>query len=106
MHNPRSTVVSAARARRNPTTTGQRSGGDLAMSRLADQPFLMFVVSFIALCACAWFGALVLSKYAAPAREVREDLRTILAACLTLLGLIVGFSFSMAVSRYDLRKGY
>ncbi|HKD54005.1 MAG TPA: hypothetical protein VKB72_07270 [Steroidobacteraceae bacterium] len=76
------------------------------MSRLADQPFLMFVVSFIALCACAWFGALVLSKYAAPAREVREDLRTILAACLTLLGLIVGFSFSMAVSRYDLRKGY
>ena len=27
-----------------------------------------------------------------------------LAACLTLLGLIVGFSFSMPVSRYDLRQ--
>jgi hypothetical protein len=28
------------------------------------------------------------------------------AAILTLLGLIIGFSFSMAVSRYDLRKTY
>src|SRR5208282_5684285 len=30
----------------------------------------------------------------------------VLAASLTLLGLIIGFSFSMAVSRYDLRKNY
>ena len=29
---------------------------------------------------------------------------TILAATLTLLGLIIGFTFSMAVSRYDQRK--
>ena len=29
-----------------------------------------------------------------------------LAATLTLLGLIIGFSFSMATSRYDLRKNY
>jgi hypothetical protein len=31
---------------------------------------------------------------------------TVQAATLTLLGLIIGFSFSMAVSRYDLRKTY
>ena len=36
----------------------------------------------------------------------REDLGVILAATLTLLGLIIGFSFSMAVSRYDQRKDY
>jgi hypothetical protein len=30
----------------------------------------------------------------------------VIAATLTLLGLIIGFSFSMAVSRYDLRKNY
>ena len=29
-----------------------------------------------------------------------------LGATLTLLGLLVGFSFSMAISRYDLRKAY
>ena len=29
-----------------------------------------------------------------------------LAATLTLLGLIIGFSFSMATERYDLRKSY
>ena len=28
------------------------------------------------------------------------------AATLTLLGLIIGFSFSMATTRYDLRKTY
>ena len=76
------------------------------MSRLADQPFTLFLVSFAALCACTWFGAVVLSRYATGGKEAREDLRTVLAACLTLLGLIVGFSFSMAVSRYDLRNSY
>src|SRR5208282_5602357 len=30
----------------------------------------------------------------------------VLAASLTLLGLIIGFSFSMAVTRYDQRKNY
>jgi len=43
-------------------------------------------------------------------RELREALRDdftfILGAALTLLGLIIGFTFSMAVSRYDQRKNY
>jgi hypothetical protein len=34
----------------------------------------------------------------------REDFGIIMAAILTLLGLIIGFSFSLAVSRYDQRK--
>jgi hypothetical protein len=76
------------------------------MSRLADAPFAMFFVSLIALSGCTWLGAVVLARYASGAGQAREDLRTVLAACLTLLALIVGFSFSMAVSRYDLRKGY
>src|SRR5262245_26176893 len=37
---------------------------------------------------------------------VREDFGVILAATLTLLGLIVGFTFSMALDRYDQRKNY
>ena len=35
---------------------------------------------------------------------MREDFGLILAAALTLLRLIIGFSFSMATSRYDQRK--
>ena len=36
----------------------------------------------------------------------REDFSVVQAATLTLLGLIIGFSFSMAIGRYDLRKNY
>jgi hypothetical protein len=35
-----------------------------------------------------------------------EDFNLVLGGTLTLLGLIIGFTFSMAVSRYDLRKNY
>jgi hypothetical protein len=35
-----------------------------------------------------------------------EDFTVVRAATLTLLGLIIGFSFSMAVGRYDQRKNY
>ena len=37
---------------------------------------------------------------------MHEDFGFILAATLTLLGLIIGFSFSMATCRYDQRKNY
>ena len=74
------------------------------MSRLVDSPFLLLVVSFLTLWACAWIGAKVLGRFAAEGQLVREDFRTVLAACLTLLGLIVGFSLSMAVNRYDPRQ--
>lgn len=35
-----------------------------------------------------------------------EDFAIVVPATLTLLGLIIGFSFSMAASRYDQRKNY
>jgi hypothetical protein len=35
---------------------------------------------------------------------VREDYGTIVGATLTLLGLLIGFTFSMATTRYDQRK--
>src|SRR5262249_48540112 len=36
--------------------------------------------------------------------DERADFGVVLTAALTLLGLIIGFSFAMAVSRYDQRK--
>jgi hypothetical protein len=38
--------------------------------------------------------------------EAREDFGVIQAATLTLLGLIIAFSFSMGLGRYDQRKNY
>ena len=76
-----------------------------SMEHLTDSPPLVFLCAIALQWLCAWFGAEVLSRQRERAHEAREDFRMVLAASLTLLGLIIGFSFSMAVTRYDLRKG-
>jgi hypothetical protein len=74
------------------------------MSNVMDYPLLVFVVSFVALWLSTQIGAGILKKWRDLQQDVREDFGVILAATLTLLGLIIGFSFSMATSRYDQRK--
>ena len=54
----------------------------------------------------AWAGGRVSQRRHDLTEEMRPDFSVILAASLTLLGLIIGFSFSMATARYDLRKTY
>jgi hypothetical protein len=73
------------------------------MSNVTNYPLLILVISFFALWLSAQIGS-VLRRRRSLGEEVREDFGVILAATLTLLGLIIGFSFSMAVSRYDQRK--
>jgi hypothetical protein len=53
-----------------------------------------------------WFGNAVLSRYRTKDTETSADLGIIQTATLTLLGLIIGFTFSMAIARYDLRQTY
>lgn len=73
------------------------------MNDLFTSPFLVFGGSLVVLSLSASTGALLRTRR--PLEEdSREDLDIILAATLTLLGLIIGFSFSMAISRYDQRK--
>jgi hypothetical protein len=67
---------------------------------------LVFVLSFFVLSLSALIGASFLMRQRKLEKDVREDFGVILAATLTLLGLIIGFSFSMAMSRYDQRKNY
>ena len=55
-------------------------------------------------CAAAWIGDLCRRRSAPIDEAARKDFGTILPAALTLLALIIGFSFSMASSRYDQRK--
>ncbi len=69
-------------------------------------PLLLFVLSFIALWLSARIGWSFRKRQGTLDAELREDFGFILAATLTLLGLIIGFSFSMATSRYDQRKNY
>ena len=63
-----------------------------------------FGLSFVLLALSAWFGAAVLSRQRDPTEDIQDEYSTILAATLTLLGLIIGFTFSMAITRYDQRK--
>ncbi len=76
------------------------------MNNATDYPLLVFVLSFFGLSLSALIGASFLMKQRKLEKDVREDFGVILAAALTLLGLIIGFSFSMAMSRYDQRKNY
>ena len=69
-------------------------------------PLLLFVLSFITLWLAARGGWWFRKRQGVLDEELREDFGFILAATLTLLGLIIGFSFSMATSRYDQRKNY
>jgi hypothetical protein len=71
---------------------------------LLDHPLLLFALSFVLLWLCAWMGWFFLARRWALDKEIRENFGYILGASLTLLGLIIGFSFSMATSRYDQRK--
>jgi len=74
------------------------------MTHIVDFPFLVFALSFVALWLSAQIGAFV-RKRSRPREETgRPDSEVVLAATLTLLGLIIGFAFSMVVSRYDQRK--
>jgi hypothetical protein len=76
------------------------------MNNATDYPSLVFVLSFIGLSISAWIGASFLRRRRRLEDEMREDFSVIQAATLTLLGLIIGFSFSMAMNRYDQRKNY
>ena len=69
-------------------------------------PFLVFVLSLGVLCLAAGAGDILRSKVHPLVEEERDDFGMILGATLTLLGLLIGFSFSMAISRYDQRKNY
>ena len=76
------------------------------MTYIRDHPLLVFALSFFALTLSAWIGASISKRQRTLTSEVREDLGIIEAATLTLLGLIIAFTFSMAVDRYDQRKNY
>src|SRR5450631_714267 len=72
---------------------------------IMEYPIYFFFFSLVVLWLAAQFGFYMRQRR--PLRdELRDDFGLIETATLTLLGLIIGFSFSMAISRYDQRKNY
>ena len=74
------------------------------MENLTHYPLLLFMTVFVALWLAAVVGSWLRRRNPKPGDEQSEDLGIILGATLTLLALIIGFSVSMASSRYDKRK--
>ena len=72
---------------------------------LTNYPVIFFLFSVIVLWLAAQFGAY--RRRRRPLQDdLREDFGLVETATLTLLGLIIGFSFSMSTTRYDQRKNY
>lgn len=69
-----------------------------------DYPLLILVVSLPAFWLSAMLGARFRERRRDPKEEGRDFSTFVIGAALTLLALIIGFAFSMAVGRYDQRK--
>jgi hypothetical protein len=65
---------------------------------------LVLALSLGVLWLSVWIGVSIRKRRRSLEENEREDFGTIMSALLTLLGLIIGFSFSMAIYRYDQRK--
>jgi len=73
---------------------------------LVNHPLIFFVVTLVVLWIFAHIGAFFRQRQHPAALEDSDDYGLILGATLTLLGLLIGFTFSMAAGRYDQRKNY
>ena len=76
----------------------------MPMNYLLNNPLLLFIFSFASLWLCIWIGGHGLSWKLKSNSETMQDFQSIQTATLTLLSLIIGFTFSMSIARYDLRK--
>ena len=73
---------------------------------LVDHPAVFFVATFSLLVVSTRIGVLANTRGHKLASADRAEFDLVRNAMFTLLGLMVGFAISMAVSRYDLRKSY
>lgn len=92
-----------AKTRVRNATIGGAFRGNMAV--ILNLPAVVFLISLLGLWAASWLGIMIHRRLERH-DENREDLDFVVGAILTLLGLLIGFSFSMAVNRYDQRKNY
>jgi hypothetical protein len=73
---------------------------------LLDYPYLIFVITTVVLSFATWAGWQLSQRRRSLTEDIRPDFNVVLGAALTLLGLVIGFTFSMAGGRYEMRKNY
>ena len=73
------------------------------MQAAIDNPVIVGLSSLVGLWLASWVG-LRLTAVKARLEGAREDFRVVEGATLTLLVLIIGFTFSMSAERYSQRK--
>ncbi len=77
------------------------------MNLLVSHPLVLLPCLLVVLWLSVAAGVMLQKRRRKPLEgAAREDFGVVQAAALTLLALMIGFSFSMAVNRYDLRKNY
>jgi hypothetical protein len=76
------------------------------MGKLADYEYLTFAVTLVTLWLAVELGAWVAARVRPVKDEERGHLGQVTGASLSILALIIGFSFSAAIGRYDQRKSY
>src|SRR5579859_693761 len=76
------------------------------MNVITDRPLLLFFVSMGLLWVAERLGMQLSRWHRAEEKGVGEAFSVLQGATLTLLALIIGFSFSMSIGRYDQRKNY
>jgi ABC-type uncharacterized transport system fused permease/ATPase subunit len=69
-------------------------------------PLLVLPLSLLLMWSSVWIGVFIRKRHQELDKDVSRDFEILLGSILTLLSLIIGFSLSMAISRYDLRKNY
>lgn len=74
------------------------------MTPLLHHPAFLFFTLIVLLPLAAALGARVLHKWIPLSDEARDNYKVVQGATLTLLALLIGFTLSMAVGRYDQRK--
>jgi hypothetical protein len=76
------------------------------MENLTKYPLIVVALSLLLMWLSTQIGSFLRKKWVNVDEDALKDLDRTVAASLTLLGLIIGFTFSMAISRYDQRKTY
>lgn len=76
------------------------------MIRVSNFPVILAVLSLLAMWLAGRIGCYIREKRMARRGPPSSDFNIALTATLTLLALIIGFSFSLAMSRYDQRRNY
>lgn len=74
--------------------------------RLMDYPPIVLGLSVVLMFLAAHMGDQIRQRFFSLQDDERDIFGVVLGATLTLLGILIGFSFTMAVSRYDQRKNY